>query len=103
WNVLALELWEGRPFPLPCSCNLRHGRQNKRGAPPARFGGFGFATRVIWNRASPTRPARATCAHCKRTFKVGPIGRVPTLCKPSWRVLAFKKRHDTEVSARRSA
>jgi len=41
---------------------------------------------------------RATCAHCKRTFKVGPIGRVPTFCKPSCRVLAFKKRHDTKVS-----
>ena len=39
------------------------------------------------------RPRTATCAHCGRTFRVGPIGRVPLYCKPSCRVTAFDKRH----------
>jgi hypothetical protein len=34
------------------------------------------------------RPVTGTCAHCKRTFQIGPVGRVPTYCSPSCRTAA---------------
>jgi endogenous inhibitor of DNA gyrase (YacG/DUF329 family) len=46
------------------------------------------------------RPATATCANCGRTFKVGPIGRVPLFCRPACRTIHFdKNKRGTKVSA----
>ena len=46
------------------------------------------------------RPAKAICGYCERTFKIGPVGRVPTYCKPSCRVMAFDKRHQADPLSR---
>ena len=35
------------------------------------------------------RPATGTCAHCKRTLEIGPIGRVPKYCRPACRTAAY--------------
>ena len=43
------------------------------------------------------RPTTAACAHCKRPFKIGPHGRVPTFCKPSCRTMNFVAKNRTGI------
>ena len=44
---------------------------------------------------------KKTCAHCGRTFKVGPLGRVPLFCRLACRITHFdQNKRGTRLSSR---